>query len=74
MFQVRFYSDVGKTVEITGLNITLSSVVVRLGNVSNLLLDAYAGSGALTFDDGGSGAIGTPAENSSNVYLGGTSM
>ena len=72
LFQVRFYSDVEKTVEITGLNITLSSVIVRLGNVSNLLLGAYAGSGVLTFDDGASGAIATPADNSSNVYLGGT--
>lgn len=73
LFQLTFFSDVGKTIEVTGLNITLSSVSVRLGNVSNLLLDAHAGSGALTFDDG-TATIGAPVDNGSNINLGGTLM
>lgn len=74
LFQVTFFSDVGKTIEVTGLDISLSSVLVRMGNVSNLLIDAYAGSGALTFDDGAGipATIGAPVNNDSNIYLGGS--
>ena len=76
LFQLTFFSDVGKTIEITGLDITLSSVIVRMNNVSTMLLDARAGSGALTFDDGAAipATIGAPADNNSNVYLGGAPM
>ena len=65
-----------KLSEITGLDITLSSVIVRMNNVSTMLLDARAGSGALTFDDGAAipATIGAPADNNSNVYLGGALM
>lgn len=72
LFQFTLYSDVGKTVELTGLSFTLTAVISRQTNDADHLIDAFAGSGALTFDDGASGSIGTPADNSSNIYLGGS--
>ncbi|MEP4079391.1 PEP-CTERM sorting domain-containing protein [Haloferula sp.] len=72
IFQFKLYSDVGKTMEITGLTFTLSSVISRMTDNTNHVIDAFAGGGAITFDDGSSNPIGTPAANASNVYLGGS--
>lgn len=73
VFQFKVYSDLGKTTEVTGLTFTLSSVLARMSNNSNHVVDAFAGSGALTFDDGTS-AIPAPVDNNSNIFLGGNLM
>ena len=54
LFQFSFYSDAGKTNEITGLTITLDSVIARMTDNATNLINARAGSGALT-NDGGTG-------------------
>ncbi|MCK5879167.1 MAG: sulfatase [Holophagae bacterium] len=48
LFQVSFYSDAAKTKEINGVEITFKSILARIGvGGSQMMLDAYAGSGAL---------------------------
>jgi hypothetical protein len=65
-FQLKFYSDVAKTTEITDLDITFKSLVTRTAN-SNLAVNAYAGSGALAISGDGTNDTDT-------VSLGGTDM
>ena len=52
MFQFSFYSDETKTTQLTGLSITLDSLLVRQNFHDGMTMDAYVGSGSLT-DDGG---------------------
>ncbi|QHI69142.1 hypothetical protein [Tichowtungia aerotolerans] len=51
-FQLKFYSDLSKTQEIKGMDITFRSIMVRTAN-ANLAVNAYAGSGALAISGDG---------------------
>ena len=60
LFQLSFYSDVAKTSEITGLDITFKSIISRVQNGNTIqAMDAFAGSGAVV--------IGGTATLDSNV-------
>ena len=64
LFQLAVYSDVAKTTEIKGLDITFESIISRV-NGSNLSMEAFAGSGEISFVDPGGDL------NDVKVYLGG---
>ena len=65
LFQFSFYSDLAKTTQITGLDLGLISVVSRVKLGTTQLVDAYVGSGALTFSS-------SPILDTTDVFLGGT--
>jgi len=67
VFQLTFYSDAAKTMEITGLDITLKSIHARRHSASGGLLGmrAYAGSGALALSS---------SDNDGVVSLGGVAL
>ncbi len=50
LFQTKFYSDLGKTTEITGVTSTFKSVTSRYWD-SNLAINAHATSGAFSWTD-----------------------
>jgi len=57
VLQLKFYSDLGKTTEIPGVTSTFDSVTSRYWN-SDYALNAYAGSGALTWLDNAPAGLG----------------
>ncbi|QHI69144.1 GDSL-type esterase/lipase family protein [Tichowtungia aerotolerans] len=65
-FQLKFYSDASKTVEITDLGITFKSVMVRTAN-ENLAVNAYAGTGELVIS-------GESTNDTDKVSFGGNDM
>ena len=65
VFQFAFYSDVGKTTELTELNLTLNALISRVAD-TNLLVHANAASGNLSYTG--------PLDNDAVISLGGTSM
>lgn len=68
LFQFTFYSDAAKTKEITGVNITLKSILSRIGvGGSQMAMDAYAGLGILDIS-------GEPRPDDRHVSLGGTPL
>jgi len=52
LFQTKFYSDLGKTTEITGVTSTFKSVTSRYWD-SNLTINAHATAGAFSWQDNG---------------------
>jgi hypothetical protein len=65
LFQFSFYSDLAKTTEISGLDIGLLSIVSRVQNGTTKMVDAYVGSGALTFSN-------ATIDNTTDIFLGGS--
>ncbi len=61
-----FFSDINKTTEITGLDITFKSLMARTAN-ANLAVNAYAGSGVLAIS-------GEGTSDSDTVSLGGNNL
>ncbi len=66
LFQFSFYSDLAKTTEMTGLDMDLVSIVSRVATGTTKVVDAFVGSGVLTFDPS------TNFNNTTDVFLGGT--
>ncbi len=56
--QLRFYSDLAKTTEITDLDVTLKSIVSRMGTEgTNLAVNAYATSRAFSWIDANTNSV-----------------
>ena len=56
LLQLKFYSDLAKTTEITGVESTFKSVTSRISlgvNATNMAVNAYATSGAFSWQDNG---------------------
>ncbi len=71
LFQLAFYSDLAKTTEITGLDITFKSLISRTNLGTTRAVDVLAGSGAVTFDGGNvllGGVILTAANDGDNSF------